>query len=144
VRYGNVVGDTMIRFYVKLAALVIICAAAIVAVVFAPLGIAVIVGKDRNWAFLGNVGQAYGGISVLISALALIGITGALLIQVRQHRLDMITVNRERQSGIYAVVREDPRLYWPVLGEDFQAESVIKRRMLRIEYLSRCRRRSER
>jgi hypothetical protein len=115
--------------------LIIILIATIIAIVSAPLGLEWIVKVDRNWVLLGNVGQAYGGISALVSAIALIGIVCSLLIQGRQHALDRITSIRGRQAQIYAIVREDPGLYWPVLGGDFRSNSYssVRRQTFRVE-----------
>src|SRR5580693_5496470 len=109
-----------IRFYVKRVALVVILITATITIVFAPLGMALLAKANKNWVLLGNVGQAYGGISALVSALALVGVIGALLIQARQHRLDRIMAIRGRQAALFSIVREDPQLYWPILGADFQ------------------------
>ena len=125
----------IVQFYVKIVALVVIIVAAIIGIVFAPLGMALLAKENGEWALLGNVGQAYGGVSALISALALIGVAGALLVQAHQHKLDRLTAVRGRQSHIHSVVREDPQLYSPVIGGDLEDERSMRRRMLRLESL---------
>src|SRR5690349_1601214 len=90
---------------------------AIIGIALAPLyGMEWIIRFHRDWVALGNIGQAYGGISALISALALAGVAGTPLIQARQHSLDRITLVRGRQAQLYAIVREDPELYWSVIA----------------------------
>jgi Family of unknown function (DUF6082) len=124
-----------IRSYVRIAALVIIVVVVIIVIALAPLGMAALAKGRENWPLLANVGQAYGGISALISAIALVGVIGALLIQTNQHRLDRLTAIRGRQAQIYSVARENPKLYYPVLGMDFQDEGSMRRRMFRLEAL---------
>jgi hypothetical protein len=98
-----------------------------------------LIGRSRqNWALLGNIGQAYGGASALISAIALVGVVGSLLIQARQHSLDRLMQLRGRQAQIYAVVREDPQLYWPVITGSYTDERAVQRWTFTIEYLQYC------
>jgi hypothetical protein len=123
------------RSYLRLTALVVIVVTAIIGMAFAPLGMALLAKGNKDWTLLANVGQAYGGISALISAIALIGVIGALLIQARQHRLDRLAAIRGRQANIYSIARENPELYCPVLGMDFQGERSM-RRMFRLELLN--------
>lgn len=125
----------IIRSYVRIVALVVIIVAAVIGIVFAPLGMALLAKGNREWALLGNVGQAYGGVSAIISALALIGITGALLVQANQHKVDRLTAIREQHSHINSVIREDLQLYAPVMGADLEDERSLRRRLLRVEAL---------
>jgi hypothetical protein len=64
-----------------------------------------------NWSILSNVGQAYGGISAILTALALIGVAASLLVQrqqadiartqaIRAFQLQMLTLCLERQWRI--------------------------------------------
>jgi Family of unknown function (DUF6082) len=124
-----------VQLYVKMVALVVIIVAAVIGIVFAPFGMALLAKGTKEWALLGNVGQAYGGVSALISALALIGVTGALLVQARQHKLDRLTAVRGQSSHISSVVREDIQLYAPVVGGELEDERSMRCRMLRIEFL---------
>ena len=122
------------RFYGTRTALIAILVAIIIVIIFAPLGMEWIAKASRDWVRLGNVGQAYGGVSALISAIALVGVVGSLLIQVRQHSLDRITLMRGRQAQIYATVRKDPELYWPVIGYDFDNDDSVRRQTFIREY----------
>jgi Family of unknown function (DUF6082) len=124
-----------VQLYVKMVALVVIIVTAVIGIVFAPLGMALLAKGNKEWALLGNVGQAYGGVSALVSALALIGVTGALLVQARQHKLDRLTAVRRQSSHISSVVREDIQLYAPVVGGELEDERSMRCRMLRIEFL---------
>lgn len=118
--------------------LVVIPVAIAIVIAHAPLGMEWIARFRRDWVNLGNIAQACGGVSALISAIALVGVAGSLLIQVRQHSLDRSTSIRGRQAQIYAAVREDPELYWPVLGGVSGDERSIRRHTMRIELLHYC------
>lgn len=131
----QVAGNSAIRVLAKPVSMVFVCAIVIAVIIFAPIGMTFVIGTGRDWTLLGNVGQAYGGISALVSALALAGIVGALLIQRSQHKIERITAVRGFQSGIYSIIREDPWLYFPVMGGDLQDETSIKRRLFGIELL---------
>jgi hypothetical protein len=109
-----------------------------IVIVFALFGMEWITQYRRDWVTLGNTSQAYSGVSALISAIALVGVVGSLLIQARQHSLDRSTSIRGRQAQIYAIVREDPELYWPVLGGAPDNKRSIRRRTVMIEVLHYC------
>jgi hypothetical protein len=126
------------RDYAKRVSIVIVFTAAIVAIVIAPLGMEWIARVHQNWILLGNVGQAYGGVSALISAIALVGVVGSLLLQARQHSLDRLMQLRNRQAQIYAIVREDPEMYWPIIGNNYRDAQYIQRRIFRVEYFQYC------
>jgi len=118
--------------------LVVISVAVAIVIACAPFGMEWIARFRRDWVTLGNIAQAYGGFSALISAIALVGVVGSLLIQVRQHSLDRSASIRGRQAQIYAVVREDPELYWPVLGGVPGDERSIRQHTMRMEFLHYC------
>jgi len=124
------------RVYGMRVGLITILAATTIGIVFAPLGMEWIAKVSRHWVLLGNVGQAYGGVSALISAIALVGVVGSLLLQAHQHSLDKITSIRGRQAQIYAIVREDPKLYWPILGGVSDNGPHIRRWTFSIELLA--------
>ena len=123
------------RNYGMRAGLIVVLIVATIGIVVAPLGLEWIARVKRDWVVLGNVGQAYGGISALVSAIALVGVVGSLLIQARQHWLDKITLVRGRQAQLYTIVREDPELYWPILGGKFDNSESVRRRSFMIELL---------
>lgn len=117
------------------AGIVVIFVTAIIGIVLAPFGMEWVAKAHRNWVVLGNVGQAYGGISALISAIALVGVVGSLLVQARQHSLDRTMLLRGRQGEIYAIVREDPELYTPIIGGLGHDALAVKRSTFRFEWL---------
>lgn len=72
--------------------------------------------KGANWANLGNIGQAYGGASAILAGIALLGIAGSLLIQIRQARTERVRLMRERHHELLRLVLDNPKVYAPVLG----------------------------
>ena len=49
-----------------------------------PWLVRMIVPKSENWHDLSEIGQAYGGVSAILSGLAFCGIAGSLVLQWRQ------------------------------------------------------------
>jgi len=72
--------------------------------------------KGINWIRLGNIGQAYGGASAILAGVALVGISGSLLIQVRQARTERVRLVREQQFELLRLALDNLRVYAPVLG----------------------------
>jgi hypothetical protein len=72
--------------------------------------------KGTDWTKLGNIGQAYGGASAVLAGIALVGIAGSLIIQVRQARTERIRLVRERHHELLRVVMDNPKVYAPVMG----------------------------
>ncbi|HZM80883.1 MAG TPA: DUF6082 family protein [Candidatus Limnocylindrales bacterium] len=65
---------------------------------------------SHSWADLANIGQAYGGAAALVSALALAGIAGSLIMQWRQTSLDQTFAMRERHFELVRLGIERPEL----------------------------------
>lgn len=83
--------------------------------------------KGINWTELSNIGQTYGAASAVLSAIALLGVSLALLVQARQARTERIRITRERQIELLRVVLEDPDIYFPVVGVSKQPAIDAKR-----------------
>jgi hypothetical protein len=113
----------------------IILVGTILIVVLSPFEMGYLAGFRHDWDILGNIGQAYGGASAILSAIALIGVAGSLLLQTRQHSIDRMTAVRTQQGRIYDVVREDPALYWPAVGGHYDNDRSVRQRIMRIESL---------
>jgi Family of unknown function (DUF6082) len=101
-----------------------------------PLALAWVGRVHTDWPLLGNVGQAYGGMSALISGIALLGVVASLVIQRRQHYLDANAFIRQRQSELFGLIREDPHLYWPLLGADIDDPDAVRRHTFRVEWFT--------
>lgn len=76
------------------------------------------IGKSKglDWIKLGNIGQAYGGASAILAGIALIGIAGSLIIQVRQAATDRGRLIREQHNELLRIVMENPKVYAPAFG----------------------------
>ena len=72
--------------------------------------------KGIDWPKLSDIGQTYGAVSAILSAVALIGITLSLLIQARQARTERIRITRERHMELLRIVLDAPEVYSPVIG----------------------------
>ncbi len=63
-----------------------------------------------NWSDVGNIGQAYGAISALLSGIAVGGVALSLLMQAHQTRIDQARGMRVSQLELMKVLLEDPSL----------------------------------
>jgi hypothetical protein len=75
--------------------------------------------QDRDWQTLSEVGQAYGGISAVLSGLALCGVVVSLVLQWRQTLWSRTTGARERHFELMKLTLDDPQLSYEMRhGED--------------------------
>ncbi|GAA2488851.1 hypothetical protein Ahu01nite_022980 [Winogradskya humida] len=96
------------------------------AIVVSPWIIRPFLGQAEEWRELSDVGQAYGGISAILSGLAFCGIAVSLLLQWRQVRLTQLLATRERHFELVKLGLEDPSLIFPTsLGR-----TVVERRQV--------------
>jgi Family of unknown function (DUF6082) len=78
-------------------------------ILISPLGLkAIAVVKGLDWVKLGNVGQAYGAISAVISGVALAGVTLSLFLQVRDFNLSRMQVMRNYHADLMRFSIENP------------------------------------
>lgn len=68
-------------------------------------------GSDLNQ--MSEAGQAYGGMSALLSAFAVLGVTGALAVQIRQEKTAQAQGIRIMQLDLMRMLIEDPKLKPP-------------------------------
>lgn len=66
--------------------------------------------QDSDWAALSDIGQAYGGISAILSAIALSGISLSLLLQYRQHRAEVLYSLNQRQFDLVRYALDNPHV----------------------------------
>lgn len=86
-------------------------------VVVSPVAMRAIVSGEPTWGALSEVGQAYGAISAVLSALAFCGIAVSLFLQWRQSKISQMIVMRERQFDLIQLSLTDPKLiYFRVHG----------------------------
>lgn len=81
-----------------------------------------IISRTQDWRELSDVGQAYGGISAILSGLAFCGIASSLLLQWRQVRLTQLLTTRERHFELVKLGLEDPSLRPPGSSGESAAE----------------------
>lgn len=79
-------------------------------VILSPLALAGIAHFRSDWLQLSNIGQMYGAISVILSALALGGILASLLYQARDSRNSHEQITRTFQFELIKLELEDPSL----------------------------------
>ncbi|WP_117211904.1 DUF6082 family protein [Allorhizocola rhizosphaerae] len=91
--------------------------AALVITLLAPILIAVL-HPSVTWIDLSNVGQAYGGVAAVISALALGGIAISIFLQWRQLRLAQTIALRERTFELLKFALEHPDLLPMLSGSE--------------------------
>lgn len=80
---------------------------------FALRGLAHLPGM--NWARLSNIGQTYGGVSALLTALALVGVVLSLLYQVRDVNIAREEARRAFHNDLLRMELDDPK-YMEALG----------------------------
>jgi hypothetical protein len=77
-------------------------------IVASPVALHWIAGYVRDWDVLGNVGQAYGGASAILSGLALCGVVLSAMLQRRQTRIAQLYTARHHQLNLAKLVLENP------------------------------------
>ena len=80
-------------------------------IVLSPFAFLFLDDMNVDWARLANIGQAYGSISVLLSALALAGVAGSLIMQRRQSNIARIAIQRDQHWTLLRMAMEDPALH---------------------------------
>jgi hypothetical protein len=68
------------------------------------------VSRSTDWHELSEIGQAYGGVSAILSGLAFCGIAVSLILQWRQVRLTQVMTERERHFELVKMAVDDPTL----------------------------------
>ncbi|SNY56406.1 DUF6082 family protein [Paractinoplanes atraurantiacus] len=106
---------TVGRAQLSIALTVTAMACLVIAITVAPWLMSVMTSRPVDWRWLADVGQAYGGISAILSGLALCGIAGSLVLQWRQARLADAATRRAQQIELVKVSLSDPDLAFPVV-----------------------------
>lgn len=79
-------------------------------IVVSPLMLAAVSDESDDWAFMANVGTAYGGISAILSGLALCGVAASLILQRRQALVERMAIERERHFDMVSLGITYPEL----------------------------------
>jgi hypothetical protein len=78
-------------------------------------------GSAWDWNHLADVGQAYGGVSAVLTGLGFCGIAISLLMQRRQNRLTLLYSIRDRQFDLVKLALDNPQFLFtenPTLPSD--------------------------
>ena len=94
--------------------------------IYSPFMFGIIGGSDRAWSRLANVGQAYGGMSAILSGLALLAIAVSIKAQVDQRKADFVAADRQRHHDMMRYVFEDP-MYSQCWGPKMAPEPIDDR-----------------
>ncbi|MEU8271935.1 DUF6082 family protein [Sphaerisporangium sp. NPDC049002] len=81
-----------------------------------------------DWVRLSNIGQTYGAVAAIFSALALIAVTVSLVIQAGEAKSNRLQAVRGHHSDLLRMAIDDPALYMPFLGLPDEMEADIARR----------------
>ncbi|BBH70950.1 hypothetical protein ACTI_76350 [Actinoplanes sp. OR16] len=97
--------------FARTSLLLVLLAVVLILVVFSPLMMRWLSPDgEADWSQLSNVGQAYGGVSAVLSALAICGVGVTLLLQNRQTRAEQLLAIKDRQLEILRLSLEKPEL----------------------------------
>jgi len=78
----------------------------------APFAMSWMAKWQLDWSELSDVGQAYGGVSALLSALALCAIAGSLILQQRQTKTAQVVAVTERHHDLLRLALEHPEFIY--------------------------------
>jgi hypothetical protein len=73
--------------------------------------------KGENWTQLSDIGQTYGAASALLTGLALIGVAGSMVFEVRANKVSLKQAWRERHARLVEMALNDP-VYQRCWGDD--------------------------
>jgi MFS family permease len=78
------------------------------------------VDSSTDWQRLADIGQAYGSVSVLLSALALVGVVATTISQARQSRIALEYAQRDQHALLLKMAMDDASLMecWGSLTQD--------------------------
>jgi hypothetical protein len=86
-----------------------VVAASVILVALSPLALHLVTSFGTpNWAELSNVGQTYGAVSALLSALALLGVAGSVFLQARETRYNRWAAGRAHHYELIRLALDDP------------------------------------
>lgn len=95
---------------VAVSALIVLLTAVLGLVLVSPFLMEVLVDGDTDWVELSNVGQAYGAVTAVLSALAFIGVAASLLLQWRLNVMSHAVSARERHFELIKLTMDRPEI----------------------------------
>ncbi|WP_173164127.1 DUF6082 family protein [Phytohabitans suffuscus] len=84
-------------------------------------------GGGKDWDLLANVGDAYAGVSAILSSLAFCGVAASLLLQWRQNRMTQLYSFKQQHLEIAKLALQDPRfLYVDGVDPTLDTDATLK------------------
>jgi hypothetical protein len=96
---------------------------ALTGVALSPAVLQMIYSDDRDYAMIGNVGQAYGGASAVVASVALFVVAGSVYLQYRQLRAAHVQSLAEFNEELVLLAMENPK-YRQCWGARISPEGV--------------------
>lgn len=87
-----------------------------------------------NWTVLSNIGQAYGLVSALVSAIALSGVAFSLILQRRQYEITQLQTLRAMQFELVQMGYQNPNLS-EVFGADERPDYMAEHRYINLWFM---------
>lgn len=120
------------RFIVGVAGLIFVTA-----IILSPILMQGVLARNPDLAQLSSIGQAYGGVSAVLSGLAFLGIAISLILQRKEMRVSQLVTARERHFELIKIVLERPELGSQRIPED--SDHVYSKKLLANLWLSHWR-----
>ncbi|MDQ7903944.1 DUF6082 family protein [Phytohabitans sp. ZYX-F-186] len=84
-------------------------------------------GSRQDWDFLANVGDAYAGVSAILSSLAFCGVAASLLLQWRQNRMTQLYSFKAQHLELAKLALQDPKfLYVDGVDPTVDGDATLK------------------
>lgn len=94
---------------ILVSALIAVVVAVLALVVVSPLALRQLASlRSVHWSQLSDIGQTYGAASALLTGLALIGVVGSMVFQVRAIRVSQEQATREQHAHLVEMALTDP------------------------------------
>jgi hypothetical protein len=100
----------MTRRILYAGSIAVVTLAGLFLVAASPFALKPLTKFGSNWALLSNIGQTYGAISALLTAVGIPGIAISILLQLRESRRSRADVWRTHHSELLRMALEDPSL----------------------------------
>lgn len=96
-------------------------------VVVSPLALPALDGGGEDWERIGNIAQAYGAVSALLSGLAVVGVAASLFLQAREAKAARVQNGRTLHIELTKLAMENPE-YLDCWGGPDSSRTVLLRR----------------
>ncbi|MDN3025674.1 DUF6082 family protein [Streptomyces sp. S.PB5] len=96
-------------------------------VVVSPLALPALDGGGEDWERIGNIAQAYGAVSALLSGLAVVGVAASLVLQAREAKAARAQNGRALHMELMKLAMENPE-YLDCWGGPDSSRTVLLRR----------------